>query len=653
MPPKRKAASKKAEEPAEEPQAMATDQEDFSSMKVAELREACKAKGLDTTGTKAVLVARLEAGASGAAPAAAAPAAAPAAAEEEEAAPKRARRGKAAAPAAPAPAAAEEEEAAPAKKGRAAKGKGKAAAAAKKEEEAEEEEAAPAAASKSGKMAALAAQKSSKLRPNAPVDALVPGAGSFKVYSSATETFDVMLNQTNIGQNNNKYYVIQLLERGGTYWTWNRWGRVGEPGQNKLQSHGFSLPSAISDFEKKFKDKTSNAWGARDNFQKRQGKYDMVDMADAEEEEKPKKKVQADGKAVKQKPLQLDDTTAKLVKLLFDHDMFKEAMSNLQIDVEKMPLGKISKSQIAKGYEVLEEMKEIVSSGKSAGLADLSSRFYTIIPHNFGRSIPPVIRTLEDVQRKMEMLEVLGDIELALGLQKKDEDDTDGLEEVPHPIDQNYASLHCGLRVVDRASREFQVIQKYLDNTMEGRDLKLQEVWAVDRHGEAERFAAHDDIKERKLLWHGTNVAVVAAILKSGLRIMPHSGGRVGKGIYLASENAKSACYVRTVREGSVPTGIMFLAEAALGKEHHITMDDCRLTHAPKGYDSIVAKGSGEPDPSKDTTITLDGRPVVVPQGKRIPQPEFSGSNFDKSEYLIYKESQHRIRYLLKLKFPW
>lgn len=45
------------------------------------------------------------------------------------------------------------------------------------------------------------------------------------------------------------------------------------------------------------------------------------------------------------------------------------------------------------------------------------------------------------------------------------------------------------------------------------------------------------------MLWHGTNVAVVAAILKSGLRIMPHSGGRVGKGIYFASENSKSACY--------------------------------------------------------------------------------------------------------------
>jgi hypothetical protein len=40
------------------------------------------------------------------------------------------------------------------------------------------------------------------------------------------------------------------------------------------------------------------------------------------------------------------------------------------------------------------------------------------------------------------------------------------------------------------------------------------------------------------LIWQ-----VVAAILKSGLRIMPHSGGRVGSGIYLASENGKSSGY--------------------------------------------------------------------------------------------------------------
>lgn len=58
-----------------------------------------------------------------------------------------------------------------------------------------------------------------------------------------------------------------------------------------------------------------------------------------------------------------------------------------------------------------------------------------------------------------------------------------------------------------------------------------------------DRFQAYSKLGNRKLLWHGTNMAVVAAILTTGLRIMPHSGGRVGKGIYFASENSKSAGY--------------------------------------------------------------------------------------------------------------
>ena len=44
--------------------------------------------------------------------------------------------------------------------------------------------------------------------------------------------YDVSLNQTNVGGNNNKFYRIQILEsktsRG--FSTWTRWGRVGERG---------------------------------------------------------------------------------------------------------------------------------------------------------------------------------------------------------------------------------------------------------------------------------------------------------------------------------------------------------------------------------------------------------------------------------------
>ena len=72
-------------------------------------------------------------------------------------------------------------------------------------------------------------------------------------------------------------------------------------------------------------------------------------------------------------------------------------------------------------------------------------------------------------------------------------------------------------------------------------------MWRVAREDELTRFKAHDDIENRKLLWHGTAVAVVVAILKTGLRIMPHSGGRVGKGILLTSDHQTKEYISKTI----------------------------------------------------------------------------------------------------------
>lgn len=51
-------------------------------------------------------------------------------------------------------------------------------------------------------------------------------------------------------------------------------------------------------------------------------------------------------------------------------------------------------------------------------LNQLSSKFYTLIPHNFGRRVPPAINATSIVQKK-EMLITLADIELTQNLQKK------------------------------------------------------------------------------------------------------------------------------------------------------------------------------------------------------------------------------------------
>ena len=131
---------------------------------------------------------------------------------------------------------------------------------------------------------------------------------------------------------------------------------------------------------------------------------------------------------------------------------------------------------------------------------------------------------------------------------------------------------------------------------------------------------------------------------------MPNSGGRVGKGIYLANQSVKSGHYVQPAADG---TGIMFLAEAAMGTPSCILRDDPRLKKAPPGTDSVIAVGRVDPDPAGDIKVELDGREVTMPAGaiSLSQEPGAAGSTFIQSEHLIYEESQVRLRYLVKMQW--
>lgn len=118
---------------------------------------------------------------------------------------------------------------------------------------------------------------------------------------------------------------------------------------------------------------------------------------------------------------------------------------------------------------------------------------------------------------------------------------------------------------------------------------------------------------------------------------MPHAGGRVGCGIYLADCLAKSAAYVQSAGGRAV----VFLVEAALGAQHVVEQDGAdvsELVKPPAGCNSVLARGQLAPDPAEDATLTLGGHAVAVPQG--APKPSgASGSSFVHNEFLIYKAS--------------
>lgn len=96
----------------------------------------------------------------------------------------------------------------------------------------------------------------------------------------------------------------------------------------------------------------------------------------------------------------------------------------------------------------------------------------------------------------------------------------------PNPLDEKYSTLKADLELVPKDNKTYKIIETYFKNTTNTwRNVKLENVWSVDGEKDGGEFLQKSaKLGNRKLLWHGTNVAVVAAIMKGGLRIMPHSG---------------------------------------------------------------------------------------------------------------------------------
>ncbi len=78
------------------------------------------------------------------------------------------------------------------------------------------------------------------------------------------------------------YYLIQVIEsdeeKERQYWLYRRWGRVGsEVGSDSLVEFDIK-EEAIEKFKENFEAKTGNLWKNRDSFEKKPGKYVLIDI---------------------------------------------------------------------------------------------------------------------------------------------------------------------------------------------------------------------------------------------------------------------------------------------------------------------------------------------------------------------------------------
>ncbi|KAL8821786.1 MAG: hypothetical protein Q9191_007244 [Dirinaria sp. TL-2023a] len=516
------------------------------------------------------------------------------------------------------------------------------------------------------------------------VDEACPVKDFFHVYVDDSNTvFDASLSLSSIEGNNNKFYYIQLLtsnDDSSNHAVWTHWGRVGENGQSKLEK-SLTVEAAKIIFSKKFKDKTGLSWEKRKDAPKA-NKYMLIEKSyeDAKEEYDDNLQEAEMVTRVDEPPCTLSTELQDLVNFLFNAESLQNAMASQKYNFNKLPLGKLSKGTLEKGYLALKDLGEVVqdpslarkhSHGSlTAVLSDLSSNYYTIIPHDFGRQRPTPITNETQLQAELDLIESLGNMQIANEILKKTGSPTEQKSSMTHPLDDRMAALGLQEAIpLDHDSAEFKHLAGYFLHSKDSHsitaDTTIKHIYRISRTEEIGRFTAggydrtgmkRKTVKDRRaLLWHGSRGCNFGGILSQGLRIAPPeapaNGKAFGKGVYLADRSSKSAAYCDPWT--SDRTGLLLLCEAQLGDPPYTRAD-----HEYNAVDTMREKRcisvKMHTHPSNDPAEWLDA--VTVNEnlkGALMPDPTvpLPAPNGFPNEYIVYDIAQVKIRYVFMLKW--
>jgi len=465
--------------------------------------------------------------------------------------------------------------------------------------------------------------------------------------------FSCTLNKSDLNKNNNKFYIIQLLEHdtNNSLVLFTRWGRVGCIGAQEVKN--VTENSGPKNFMKKYKDKIK-----KHDYQEIFIDYETEVKNDDLPEENEKKS----GEIKNKFQTSLSRDVMDLISLIYNKTMINDNLHEIGYDSKKMPLGKLSPITLTNGLKILKEIELELKTGNpsKANLTKYSSNFYTQIPHDIGykKMSTFIIDTIEKVKEKIDMISVLSDMKITLKIlenveSKKDEEYENQEEKQLHDY---YKQLNCDIRCIHRDESIYSIIEKYLKAEISREDynrfgdsfgrrnrLNLIKAYELNRHGERNKFK---DYGNKKLLWHGSRMTNFVGILSQGLRIAPpeapSSGYLYGKGVYFADMSQKSSCYCYPVNGQA----LILLAEVSLGEEDKRTSTDFNLPATmSKNANSVHALGRLEPSGGEN----IDGD-VFVPYGEAKVNEKNSLCN-DHAEFIVYDVDQIKLRYLLKIRY--
>lgn len=452
------------------------------------------------------------------------------------------------------------------------------------------------------------------------------------------EVYDCTLNQTEIGSNKNKFYIMQVIKHSEGICCYIRYGRIGEAGKTIYKPYDSEI-GAVAFFERQFHSKTGNYWHARDNFVKKNRKYFMseIETIDVSSGTDPDSGSESESS-------KLDPDVISFIKLMTNTTYMTNTMVELEIDTKKMPLGKISQGQIDRAYEILNDITQHLDDIDEITIQ--SSEFYTLIPHACGRQQPPIISSHKLIAKNLNLLNELSQMIFGAKAIKKLKKDS---------IGDFYTGLHTDIKALDKTSEMYKILVRYVKNSRaptHNFKYSVINIFEIEREFERDNFEAFSKkIKNKTLLFHGTRISNLVGIFQNGLLCDPSklginvciTGKMFGLGLYYANSASKSIQYCGYNTSDNI--ACLFVAEVALGRPLKKKKDDSSLTaHTmPKSYHSTWGIGRS----SFDAYDVVDN--VRIPKGKLKVMAESVDSILLYDEFIIYHEEQAQLRYAILL----
>ena len=459
--------------------------------------------------------------------------------------------------------------------------------------------------------------------------------GTIVIYNDII--YSCTLNQTDIKTNKNKFYIMQLIDINNGCKLFIRYGRVGEIGTILIDN--YSKEAGIIKFESQFKSKTGNKWNTE--FIKREGKYFLSEISYEIKKDEIARNIKV------QPVCNLDERLQNFLKLISDKNMMNQMLIQFDIDTNKMPLGKISSSQLEKAGDILKQINNILISNANNidEIEELSSLYYTYVPNSVGRKKLPIINNIEMISKYNEIIEELQNMVVAVKVSENIDLNID-------PLTSLYNELNTEIIPIDKESQ----IYKYISNSVSTthgsthyEKINILDIFSLGRQTEIENYLSFTKNMDNKyFLFHGTRLSNYCSILKKGLILNPEilgvpiAGKMFGNGCYFANCITKSLGY--TSYNSSFNIGAIFICEVALGRQHKLIYSDhtlCEKKIKELNYDSTHGIGIYTPN-----YIIIDN--IKIPVGPMIKSEKRYELMYD--EFIVYNTNQFVLRYIILFK---